>query len=150
MPNDFNVGNAVKQLIWTGAMVNFPARGDFLPLSIANCIQGSLAHRSLYHPSHCGQRPGAAGRAGHHAIGDDIARPSGSDKHARARWVWLDSGPPELRWIWYSRIPNRRTESTFTAALGLPWEAGNPGAFSHRRMSLGNRYRICGSPFFEY
>jgi glutamate dehydrogenase (NAD(P)+) len=23
-------------------------------------------------------------------------------------------------------------------------------AFSHPRMSLGNRYRICGSPFFEY
>jgi hypothetical protein len=24
------------------------------------------------------------------------------------------------------------------------------GAFSHPRMSLENRYRICGSPFFEY
>ena len=26
----------------------------------------------------------------------------------------------------------------------------NTPAFSHPRMSLGNRYRICGSPFFEY
>src|ERR1019366_2602539 len=62
-----------------------------------------------------------------------------------------------LPYSWWYRLLSPEIGNPLATGLNLffvavvsPGHTFTGAAFSHPRMSLGNRYRICGSPFFEY
>src|ERR1017187_7589700 len=47
-------------------------------------------------------------------------------------------------------IPKTTRPMRTFVSMSLDYHIAPSRAFSHPRMSLGNRYRICGSPFFKF